>query len=203
MSPRTRKQTEHLREERRTAIREAAVTLFARNGFDGTSTAEVARAAGVSQATVFVYFPTKEDLFRAAVLEPLAPSLQLVEALLGAPGSPRERVEQLARLMLASFAREEAYLGLTQYVSRLRDRFPDLAASLLAFTSATRGVLSKVIEEGQATGEFLPGDAQQQSLFFYALINGLGLMHPAPPDDPVWNVAVNAAMRLLEGGSPQ
>lgn len=201
MSPRTRKQTEQLREDRRRAIREASVTLFARNGFDGTSTAEVARMAGVSQATVFVYYPTKEELFRAAVLEPLAPSMELVRGILGAPGSPRERVEQLARLMLASYAREEAYLALVQYVTRLRDRFPEAAAGLMEFTTAVSALLGTVIEEGQAAGQFAAGDARHYALFFTALINGLGLLHPAPPDDPLWNDAVTAVMRMLEGGA--
>jgi AcrR family transcriptional regulator len=46
----------------RTAIRDAAMRLFLERGFDQVSVAEVARAADVSEATVFNYFPTKEDL---------------------------------------------------------------------------------------------------------------------------------------------
>ncbi len=40
----------------------AAMTLFAQQGFHGTSTMQVAEVAKVSQATVFKYFKTKEDL---------------------------------------------------------------------------------------------------------------------------------------------
>jgi AcrR family transcriptional regulator len=47
----------------RDAIREAARRLFGERGFDSVTVAEVARAAGVSEGTVFNYFPTKEDLF--------------------------------------------------------------------------------------------------------------------------------------------
>jgi AcrR family transcriptional regulator len=46
----------------RTAIRDTAMRLFLERGFDQVSVAEVARAADVSEATVFNYFPTKEDL---------------------------------------------------------------------------------------------------------------------------------------------
>jgi AcrR family transcriptional regulator len=47
----------------RQEIAEAAMGLFARRGFDHVTVAEVAQAAGVSEKTVFNYFPTKEDLF--------------------------------------------------------------------------------------------------------------------------------------------
>lgn len=46
----------------RAAIAEAALELFTSRGFDAVTVAEVARAAEVSEATVFNYFRTKEDL---------------------------------------------------------------------------------------------------------------------------------------------
>jgi AcrR family transcriptional regulator len=47
-------------------ILEAAVQLFSRQGFTGSSTYEIARLAGVSEVTVFRHFPRKRDLFWAA-----------------------------------------------------------------------------------------------------------------------------------------
>lgn len=40
----------------------AALELFSKKGFDGTSTQEIAKTSGMSQATIFKYFKTKEDL---------------------------------------------------------------------------------------------------------------------------------------------
>jgi AcrR family transcriptional regulator len=51
------------KEQTRQLITSTAWRLFAERGFDRVSVAEVARAAQVSEATVFNYFPTKEDLF--------------------------------------------------------------------------------------------------------------------------------------------
>jgi AcrR family transcriptional regulator len=53
---------ERKKQQTRTAIRDAAMRLFLERGFERVSVAEVARAADVSEATVFNYFPTKEDL---------------------------------------------------------------------------------------------------------------------------------------------
>jgi len=52
-------------DERRDQILATAVNLFARNGFRGTTTKEIARAAGVSEAMVFRHFATKEALYVA------------------------------------------------------------------------------------------------------------------------------------------
>jgi len=48
----------------------AALTLFSEQGFDGTSTVQVAEKAGISQATIFKYFHTKQDLL-LAIVEPI------------------------------------------------------------------------------------------------------------------------------------
>jgi AcrR family transcriptional regulator len=53
--------------ERREALVEAAVAAFAEHGFHGTPTTEIAKAAGISQAYLFRLFPTKSELYVAAV----------------------------------------------------------------------------------------------------------------------------------------
>src|SRR2546428_13627882 len=54
---------ERKKEQTRQLIFDAARRLFETKGFDQVSVAEIARAADVSEVTVFNYFPTKEDLF--------------------------------------------------------------------------------------------------------------------------------------------
>lgn len=54
----------------------AAIKLFAKQGYHGTSTLQIAKEAGVSQATVFKYFKTKEDLLHSIIV-PVIPKLFL------------------------------------------------------------------------------------------------------------------------------
>jgi AcrR family transcriptional regulator len=61
-------------EERRTAILEAALRVWAKRGFDGTSLSEVAGEAGLTKGTLYLYFPSKlallEEAFRRYSLQP-------------------------------------------------------------------------------------------------------------------------------------
>jgi len=61
-------------EERRTAILEAALRVWAKRGFDGTSLTEVAGEAGLTKGTLYLYFPSKlallEEAFRRYSLQP-------------------------------------------------------------------------------------------------------------------------------------
>lgn len=53
--------------ERKGQIVKVAMTLFARNGFKGTTTREIARQAGISEAVIFKYFSKKEGLYNAII----------------------------------------------------------------------------------------------------------------------------------------
>src|SRR6266536_5632612 len=53
---------ERKKQRTRQLIADTAMRLFRERGFDGVTVAEIARAAEVAEATVFNYFPTKEDL---------------------------------------------------------------------------------------------------------------------------------------------
>jgi AcrR family transcriptional regulator len=75
-------------EERRLQILRVAVSLFAHNGFRGTTTKEIARAAGVSEAMVFRHFATKEELYTAILAQACASGIE----------DPGELVAQSVRL---------------------------------------------------------------------------------------------------------
>jgi AcrR family transcriptional regulator len=74
-------------EERRVAILRAVRRVFAEKGFDGTTTRELAVAAGVSEALLFKHFPNKETLFSAMKLSLNEQDLGRLELLKGLDSS--------------------------------------------------------------------------------------------------------------------
>src|ERR1035438_2141966 len=53
--------------DRRIQLVETALDFFSRKGFSGTTTKEIAAAAGVTEAIIFRHFPTKQDLYNAVL----------------------------------------------------------------------------------------------------------------------------------------
>lgn len=72
--PTAKKHSRASSRERQASLIAAAASLFARKGFNGTTTKEIAKAAGVSEALVFKHFPTKRALYGAILKEKVAVS---------------------------------------------------------------------------------------------------------------------------------
>jgi len=56
-------------EQRRQSILEAARTVFARKGYDASGVEDIAEQAGIGKGTLYLYFPSKEQIYLAALLE--------------------------------------------------------------------------------------------------------------------------------------
>ncbi|MBI3863551.1 MAG: TetR/AcrR family transcriptional regulator [Planctomycetia bacterium] len=128
-------------EERRADIIRAVRYVFAEKGFDGTTTRELADAAGVSEALLFKHFPNKEALFtamqhsccneqdqgrfeRLAALEPSASTLVLMvhfltSKIITGSGTPADKRQIQNRLMLRSLAEDGEFARL--FLTRVSD----------------------------------------------------------------------------------
>jgi AcrR family transcriptional regulator len=98
-------------EERRETLVESAVHVFAERGFHGTPTADIARAAGISQAYLFRLFPTKAELYVAAVERCFGRTLAAFKA--AADGAP-EPLEAMGKAYVALLEDRTALLGQLQ-----------------------------------------------------------------------------------------
>ena len=91
------------KDERRRQIVETAIQVFADTGFRGTTTKRIAAAAGVSEATVYLHFRSKEELYHAILEEAIKAQEPLLQEL-GA-GSDIPLDEALRRAANATFRR--------------------------------------------------------------------------------------------------
>jgi AcrR family transcriptional regulator len=115
------------KETRPQELLDAALQLFVEKGFAATRSEEVARAAGVSKGTLYLYYPSKEELFKAVVRQKLssliAEGLEMVESHLG---STSELLVQLTMTWWERFGSTPA-AGIHKVVLSEVRNFPELA----------------------------------------------------------------------------
>src|SRR6202022_522044 len=69
-------------------IIDAALEVFAEKGFAAAKLDEIARRAGISKGALYLYFETKEDIFRAVVDQAIGPNMQAIRAMILAHPGP-------------------------------------------------------------------------------------------------------------------
>jgi AcrR family transcriptional regulator len=147
------------KEARPAEIVAAALEVFVERGYAATKLADVARHAGVTKGTLYLYFESKEALFKAVVRETIVPVIAQGEALAQSfAGSARELMEQLIREYWRLVG-ETALAGIPKLMMAEAATFPELTRFYYEEV-VTRGhrLMAGVIERGIRNGEFRPVD---------------------------------------------
>ncbi len=114
---------------KRDAILAASITLFGRYGYRRTSMEEIARHAGIAKGTVYLYFPTKEMLFRALSQQTLERVLADAARVGAEPGPLAER---LAGVLAAKYGYFHAVVHSSPHAGDLIDSKNRLSADVFA-----------------------------------------------------------------------
>lgn len=151
------KTTRQQQDATRRQIVASAVDLMTRQGFDGTTMKDIARAAGIGDATIYKYFPTKDRIvlgyLDAVVQQALADTLQT-------PGFTgyqlQEKLQRLTDAVLERLLPDREFVA---QVRTLAQRSPlTLLAEPLAARQALREAVSSFLEAAEAAGEIEPCD---------------------------------------------
>lgn len=151
--------------ERPTEIVDAALEVFAEKGFAGARLDEIAARAGVSKGALYLYFATKEDLFRAVVGQAIAPNLTLLKAVAASHPGPFSDLVQGVAGQLGVVAASPSLGGVLKMVVGEARNFPELAR-IWHDSVVAQGleVIATAIQAAQARGEVRPGDPRTFAL---------------------------------------
>lgn len=156
----------HKRERRKEArpgeLLDAALDLFVEKGFSATRVEEVAARAGVSKGTLFLYFQSKEDLFKAVVRENIAnkfPTWQ--EEFLSFEGTSSEMLRYAMTSWWDRIGKTRAS-GITKLVMSEAQNFPEIAAFYQdEVIKPGNAMIRRILERGVQNGEFRDIDLEQ------------------------------------------
>lgn len=164
------------KEARPGEIMAAGLKAFSEKGFAATRLEDVAEAAGVSKATIYLYFESKSDLLKAILLDIVASRIGNLEAITKSYDGP---APDLLRLLYdgatQTIGAPEVRSLIKLILSEARN-FPEITEFYWKEV-ARRGLqtLVHIIEHGTRRGEFRPCDpvATAQSVIFPVLMNAL------------------------------
>lgn len=142
--------------ERELALLEAAFAAFTANGYAGTSIDQVAQAAGVSKASIYLYHESKEALFEAVLSRFISPVFDDVDSIVGDfEGSSEELLRQRLKLLYQNLVCRPQTRAILRLVVAESARFPEIAALYERQVIArSASVLRMIIWRGVAREEF-------------------------------------------------
>ena len=138
---------------------DAALDLFVEKGFAATRSEEVAARAGVSKGTLFLYFPSKEELFKAVIRENLSGRFtEWNQEFAQFEGSTADMVRHCMRMWWERIGATRAS-GITKLMLSEARNFPELALFYQqeVIRPAT-DLIRRILQRGVARGEFRPLD---------------------------------------------
>lgn len=146
---------ERRKEARPGELLDAALDLFVEKGFAATRSEEVAARAGVSKGTLFLYFPTKEELFKAVVRENMSGRFsEWQQEFETFEGTTADMVRYCMRVWWERIGATRAS-GITKLMISEARNFPELAAFYQqeVIRPGTE-LVRRILERGMERGEF-------------------------------------------------
>lgn len=141
-------------QDRRDSILAAARQAFARNGFEGTSIADIARAAGVSDGLVYRYFSSKRDLLNAVLTAFYERTMLDLEAIAAREAPFEQRLHDIIHRHIEAFIVDTDACRL--FISEVRTAADYQGSPVQQLNRRYTSILVRIIESGIASGEVRP-----------------------------------------------
>ncbi|MBO0781472.1 MAG: TetR/AcrR family transcriptional regulator [Ktedonobacteraceae bacterium] len=146
---------ERQKQEREALILKVAEEVLLEKGYHETSMEEIATRVGVAKGTVYLHFPSKEDLVVAIFSRDLQRFSQAVEEALAVQMTARAKLEALLRFMFCGYFSKRTQLLYRLYHNLdLRKLFEQKGGCMRDIWEGIAERVRHVLEEGKAAGEF-------------------------------------------------
>jgi AcrR family transcriptional regulator len=164
---------EMLRQFMETTIAQAAKAVFAERGYQGATLEEIAHRAGMSKATIYIYYKNKDDLFLQVVEElvNMAMAITAEEATTSRP--PIEKLYAMVRNKMEFYERERDFFRIylnERHGLEIAPKDPHKQALREMYLQGVQ-TLSKVLQEGMDVGVLRPMDSRRLAFFLQEMMS--------------------------------
>ncbi len=167
------------KDQKRKDIAHAAIKVLAEKGFEGSTIADIAKAAGVGKGTIYEYFDTKEEII-------IEVSMQLFSEMDNVFGEdflrindPRKKITELITGVLKFTSKMKDIMMVYMEIWRIHMRGNQHGVSMMVLKDALvmfRQLVASIITEGQQKNIFKKNiSAESLALFLVASLDGVGM----------------------------
>jgi AcrR family transcriptional regulator len=160
------------KEERPDEILAAALTVFTRDGFSGARLDDIADLAGCTKGTIYVYFASKEELFKAVVRKMITPEYRQVDTILGDENiDTRTRIARFVKGAYRQIVNSPTHLSMLRLLVADGPKFPDLVDFYHSeIPRIGFEIMKKTLDDGISRGEIRPVDTNVAPLVIFGPI---------------------------------
>ncbi len=161
-------------EQRRCAILQAARAVFARQGYADTVVEEIATQAGIAKGTLYLYFPSKEQIYLAALLEEARQLDADSRVAMNAATGWREKLAAYLRVRMQYFETHQDFLRI--YMTEFRGMCmlgKPLSGEFIHLMQEGEAQLARMFAAAAARGEIRPIDPELAALTVSDITRGL------------------------------
>ncbi len=159
------------RDAKVSTLLDAAREVVMRFGYRKTTLEDIADQAGVSRATLYYYFPGKEEVFRALIAREIEAFQRILAEAVDPADPPEERLLALVRIRYTHLRQIKALYSVTHNISR--EHLPMAVQALGGFEEAQRLIVAGILREGVDSGRFEAVDVDLLAAAILAALRGL------------------------------
>jgi len=187
----------------RARLLDAAVTAFGNKGFHGTTTRDIAAAAGMSPAAVYVHHRTKEEILFQISAEGHRQILQVIHDSAAEDSGPTDRLAATVRAFVAFHAENHVKARVVNY--ELAALTVEHRNEVIKLRRSITQVFHEIVRAGLQTGDFSVSDLEISATAIMSL--GVDITRWYSPDGPwtpemLGEIYAESAMRIVGVAAP-
>jgi len=192
-------------EERKNQILEAAITVFARLGFQQTRMDDIAQEVGLSKGALYLYYKSKDAIIAALLKYFFVQEFKRLQAIVASDRQEtiHEQLMTLTRQLAEAMQWMTKLMPIAFEFYAIAGRDKEVRRFLKEYYTTYRAELAHLIQRGIERGEFRPVDTEAAATTLAALFEGLALLYFVDPGAHQWAEQTETSVRLLLDGLTQ
>jgi AcrR family transcriptional regulator len=179
----------------------AARNLLEQGGVEGLTMDGIAAAAGVAKGTIYLYFPSKEELLQELLSHVGEDIINALQSIIKTSQSPEEKLQRVVTWLMHHLARERLlFPAFLRELRREHAPVPGQRRYLQEFEIKITALLTDLFAEGIAQGRFIPANPRLLSYILRGLVRAVGHYQMTKGEEAAVKEALPVLLTLLSSG---